>query len=37
MSLANNAANNLKLFGERANEAKKYRDLIAASDDLSDE
>jgi hypothetical protein len=37
MSLANNAANNLKLFGERANEAKKYRDLIAANDKIGDE
>jgi hypothetical protein len=37
MALANNAANNLKLFGERANEAKKYRDLIAANDKIGDE
>jgi len=37
MSLANNAANNLKFFGERAAEAKKYRDLIAANDELGED
>jgi len=37
MAMANNAANNLKMFGERAVEAKKYRDLIAANDKLGDE
>jgi len=37
MAMANNAANNLKVFGERAAEAKKYRDLIAANEKLGDE
>lgn len=36
-ALAKNAAFNLKLFGERAAEAKKYRDLISANDKLGDE
>ena len=36
-ALAKNAAFNLKLFGERAAEVKKYRDLIAANDKIGDE
>ncbi len=36
-ALANNAALNLKQFESRAQEAKKYRDLIAANDKLGDE
>jgi hypothetical protein len=36
-ALAKNAAFNLKLFGERAAEIKKYRDLIAANDKIGDE
>ena len=37
MAMANNAANNLKAFAERAAEAKKYRDLISANEKIGDE